>query len=83
MRGDPEIGPGERARMVREAVEDSANRSVEVIATDYPDPDSTLARRLAVADAGRLVHVPEAGHCVFRDRYDAAYAELCAFLRRV
>lgn len=32
---------------------------------------------------GRLVHVPGAGHCVFRDRYDAAYAELRAFLRRV
>lgn len=32
---------------------------------------------------GRLVHVPDAGHCVFRDEYDAAYAELRTFLQRV
>lgn len=44
------------------------------------------AADLDVADelaAGRLVHVPDAGHCPFRDQYDAAYAELRAFLRRV
>lgn len=32
---------------------------------------------------GRLVHVPNAGHYVFLDEYDAAYAELRAFLRRL
>ena len=47
---------------------------------------STRAADLAVADelpAGRLVHVPGAGHCVFRDRSDAAVAELRTFLRRI
>lgn len=49
------------------------------------DPRSR-ADHLAVADRladGRLVHVPDAGHCVFRDRYEPAVAELRAFLRRV
>lgn len=32
---------------------------------------------------GRLVHVPDAGHYVFDDEYDATYAELQTFLRRV
>lgn len=51
--------------------------------------DGDPARRAAdldVADSlpdGRLVHVPGAGHCVFRDEYDAAYAELRTFLRRL
>ncbi|PSQ38505.1 alpha/beta hydrolase [Halobacteriales archaeon SW_5_70_135] len=43
-------------------------------------------RDLAAGDAlpdGRLVHVPDAGHYVFADRYDAAMAELRAFLTRV
>lgn len=31
-------------------------------------------------ETGRLVHVPRAGHCVFRDEYDAAFAELETFL---
>lgn len=31
-------------------------------------------------ESGRLVHVPGAGHCVFRDEYEAAYAELETFL---
>ena len=31
---------------------------------------------------GRIVHVPDAGHAVFRDRYDAAMAELQTFLRQ-
>lgn len=46
----------------------------------------TRAGHLGVTDRladGRLVHVPGAGHCVFRDRYDPAYAELRAFLHRV
>lgn len=41
---------------------------------------------LQVADElpnGRLVHVHGASHYVFCDEYDAAYAELRAFLRRV
>jgi len=29
---------------------------------------------------GRLVHVPDAGHCVFHTQYEAAFAELAAFL---
>ena len=47
---------------------------------------STRAADLAVADElsdGRLVHVSGAGHCVFRDRYDAAVAELQTFLHRI
>jgi pimeloyl-ACP methyl ester carboxylesterase len=43
-------------------------------------------RALKAADSladGRLVHVPDAGHYVFHDEFDAAYAELRAFLRRV
>lgn len=55
-----------------------------VVKADAEPP--TRVRDLAVADTladGRLVHVPGAGHCVFRDRYDAAFAELATFLRRV
>lgn len=43
-------------------------------------------RDLTAADSlsnGRLVHVPDAGHYVFHDEYDAADAELRAFLQRV
>lgn len=32
---------------------------------------------------GRLVHIPDAGHYIFYDEYDAAYAELQTFLHRV
>jgi pimeloyl-ACP methyl ester carboxylesterase len=49
------------------------------------DPEAR-ADDLAIADEladGRLVHVPGASHTVFRDEYDAAYAELRAFLHRV
>lgn len=42
--------------------------------------DLDTANRLA---DGRLVHVPNAGHYVFRDEYDAAYAELRTFLQQV
>lgn len=44
------------------------------------------AADLALADElqdGRLVHVHGAGHTVFRDRFDAALAELRTFLLRV
>ncbi|AEH37777.1 alpha/beta fold hydrolase [Halopiger xanaduensis] len=41
--------------------------------------DLNAAERLA---SERLVHVPDAGHYVFRDAYDAALAELRTFLRR-
>ena len=34
----------------------------------------------ATLDDGRVVHLPDAGHCVFRDQYDAAWAELRTFL---
>lgn len=33
--------------------------------------------------SGRLIHIPNAGHYVFRDAYDAAYKELRTYLRRV
>lgn len=55
-----------------------------VLKTDA-DP-AERAADLDVADAlpdGRLVHVPRAGHHVFWDEYDAAWAELRAFLHRV
>ena len=42
--------------------------------------DLEAADRLAT---GRLVHVPDAGHDVFLDAYDAATSELRTFLRRV
>jgi pimeloyl-ACP methyl ester carboxylesterase len=48
------------------------------------DPEGR-AEDLAVAEEladGRLVHVPGAGHCVFRDEFDAALAEVRTFLRR-
>lgn len=41
---------------------------------------------LNVADSfpdGRLVHIPDADHYVFQSEYDAAYAELQTFLRRL
>ena len=44
------------------------------------EADLDAADRLA---DGRLVHVPDAGHYVFRDQYDAALAELRVFLQRV
>ena len=46
----------------------------------------TRVRDLDAADSlpsGRLVYVPDAGHYVFQDKYDAAYAELQTFLRRI
>ncbi|WP_338728146.1 alpha/beta hydrolase [Haladaptatus sp. DJG-WS-42] len=42
--------------------------------------DLTAAEQLAL---GRLVHIPNAGHAVFRDQYEAAYTELKTFLTRV
>lgn len=51
--------------------------------------DRDVAERVADLDAadslaaGRLVHVHDAGHHVFDDAYDAAYAELRTFLRRL
>jgi len=42
--------------------------------------DLDAAERL---QSGRLVHVPEAGHYVIRDRFDAALTEIRTFLRRV
>lgn len=46
----------------------------------------TRVKDLDAADVlpdGRLVHIHDASHYVFDDEYDAAYAELQAFLRRV
>ncbi|WP_435361643.1 alpha/beta fold hydrolase [Haloarchaeobius sp. DFWS5] len=51
--------------------------------------DREVERRVAAYDAaealeqGRLVHVPGAGHYVFETRFDAAFAELQTFLRRL
>lgn len=45
----------------------------------------TRVRDLDAADTlpdGRLVHVPDAGHYVFHDAYEAALSELRAFLQR-
>lgn len=49
---------------------------------DVPDRVADLDAADRLAD-GRLVHVPDAGHHVFLDEYDAAAAELRAFLRRL
>lgn len=51
--------------------------------------DAGIEQRVADLDAadrlqsGRLVHIPDTGHYVFRDAYDAAYTELRTYLRRV
>lgn len=132
----PDIGQDERARMVREQLDEVEGRSVEeLVETEYEGFDAEVARRHAIADRelspniaeiaregypkplqevfsdiecptlvlrsdadterrvrdlaaaeslanGRLVHVPDAGHRIFHDEYDAAHAELRAFLRR-
>lgn len=137
IQGEPDMGPEERAVVVRERLAEAADRTVEELIEEYyPDENMGHARRLATAshecspriaaiasegypspladvfpeircrtlvlrsdasverrvsdlDAadslrnGRLVHVPDAGHYVFRDEYDAAFAELRTFLRRV
>ncbi|MFW6384522.1 MAG: alpha/beta fold hydrolase, partial [Halodesulfurarchaeum sp.] len=56
-----------------------------VVLKSDADPETRM-KDLDAAEAlqdGRLVHVPEAGHTVFRDRYDSAVRELRAFLRRL
>lgn len=68
------------------------------LATTFPDiacptlvirQDLGVDRRVrdveAAADLqdGRLVHIPDAGHYVLQDEYDAAYPELQTFLRRL
>jgi len=51
--------------------------------------DRSVEERVADLDAadalpnGRLVHVPDAGHNVFDDEFDAACAELRTFLERI
>lgn len=37
----------------------------------------------ASLESGRLVHIPNAGHYVFRDAFESAYSELQTFLRRL
>ncbi|MFC7059651.1 alpha/beta fold hydrolase [Halovenus salina] len=61
---------------------------------DISTPTLVLRRDVAVSERvsdhqaaeqlaeGRLVHVPGAGHYIFRDEYEAAYAELQTFLER-
>ena len=136
MYGEPDVGPDERARIVRERLADRSVGAMEAeIEAGFEDPDPEWVRRSAVASTecspriaeiaregypdlrdafervrcptlvlkadagterrvrdlnvaealatGRLVHVPGAAHYVFQTRYDAAYAELRAFLRRL
>ncbi|EMA49942.1 alpha/beta hydrolase [Halococcus salifodinae DSM 8989] len=51
--------------------------------------DLDVDRRVRDLDAsdtvpdGRLVHISDAGHYVFRDEYEAAYTELRTFLQRI
>lgn len=51
--------------------------------------DSEIEQRVADLNAadslqsGRLVHIPKAGHYVFRDAFESAYTELQTVLRRV
>ncbi|WP_121820511.1 alpha/beta fold hydrolase [Halostella salina] len=49
---------------------------------DVPDRVDDLNAADRLTD-GRLVHIPDAGHYVFRDASDAATAELRTFLRRL
>lgn len=87
---DEECSPNvaEIARAGYPATLDAAFADVEC-PTLVLKSDADVDRRvddLEAADAlanGRLVHVPGAGHYVFQDAYDAALAELRAFLRRV
>lgn len=135
MRPEPaDLGPDDRAELVREKLADLDDRTTADLRGEYDDPESEHARRQAVADSqlrpqiadiaragyphladafphitcptlvlrrdqatderitdhgmvdaldrGRLVHVPDAGHHVFEEQYDAARAELRVFLRR-
>ena len=46
----------------------------------------TRVKDLAVGDElpdGRFVHIPNAGHYIFSNEYDAAYTELRTFLQRI
>lgn len=51
--------------------------------------DLDVDRRVRDLDAseilpnGRLIHIPDAGHYVFRDEYKAAYTELRTFLQKI
>lgn len=47
---------------------------------EEPDQRRTDLDAAAALECGRVVHVPAAGHCVFRDQYEAAYTELQTFL---
>jgi pimeloyl-ACP methyl ester carboxylesterase len=51
MLGDPSMGPEERVEVVRERVDDWADRPVEDIAGEYDDWDPDDARRTAAANA--------------------------------
>lgn len=51
--------------------------------------DGDIERRVKDINAaddfpdGRLIHIPDAGHYVFLDEYEAAYTELRTFLQRI
>lgn len=49
--------------------------------SEVPDRVEDLTAAEQLSD-GRLVHVPDAGHYVFRDEFDAAFAELETFFER-
>lgn len=70
-------------RLVKEAFDDISCPTL-VLRRDVDVNDRV--KDLNVVDRlqnGRLVHVPDAGHDVFLDEYDAAAAELQAFLQRL
>jgi len=68
---------------VKQAFDDHVPTLVLRRDVDVMDRVKDLNAAARLAD-GRLVHIPNAGHYVFRDEYDdAAYAELRAFLQRV
>ncbi|WEL18042.1 Alpha/beta hydrolase [Halorhabdus sp. SVX81] len=52
-----------------------SDRDIEVRAADLDAAESL--------QSGRLLHIPEAGHYVIRDRFDAALTEIRTFLRQV
>jgi len=87
-----------RARVqVRPQIREIAREGYPHLADAFPDIDCpALVLRadretekrivdLDMADSlehGRLVHVPDAGHTILRDEYDAAYSEIRTFLER-
>lgn len=49
----------------------------------HPESRAKELNIAAKLGSARLVHIPDAGHAVFRDQFDAAYSELRTFLHQV